>query len=429
MKTPFLNRKSKGFTLIELLVVIAIILTLAGIAMTVVNGVMEKSKVTTARSDCNGLQTAVENYMLDNGRVPVAWSSREMTKQAHKDGQYYVTTAVDDDSRIMSILTNYMDRADEDRKLNPKKTAYFNTTTTDVEGAPGLFFESRGRVGLKDPKRPIGSFLFLGPTGVGKTELCKALAEAMFGDENAMIRIDMSEYMERHTVSRLVGSPPGYVGHEEGGQLTEKVRRKPYSVVLFDEIEKAHEDVWNILLQILEDGVVTDSQGRRVDFKNTVIVMTSNVGARNITDAAAKLGFDGDEKGGKETEEARFARIREAVMTDLKHTFRPEFLNRLDEIVYYKSLTKDEMRKIVDLQLQDLRNRMEEGKHLKLEVTTAAKDFIIDSAYDSVYGARPIKRFIQSRVETLIAKAIIRGDYAEGTTLTVDYDGSALILR
>ena len=204
----------------------------------------------------------------------------------------------------------------------------------------------RSRVGLKEPKQPIGSFLFLGPTGVGKTELCKTLAEAMFGDENAMVRIDMSEYMEKHTVSRLVGSPPGYVGHEEGGQLTEKVRRKPYSVVLFDEIEKAHEDVWNILLQILEDGIVTDSQGRKVDFKNTIIVMTSNVGAKNITADAARLGFDGSEKGEKESEEVRFDRIRDAVMADLKRTFRPEFLNRIDEIIVFRQLTEDNIRQI-----------------------------------------------------------------------------------
>ena len=283
----------------------------------------------------------------------------------------------------------------------------------------------RSRVGLKDPKRPIGSFLFLGPTGVGKTELCKTLAESMFGDENAMVRIDMSEYMEKHTVSRLIGSPPGYVGHEEGGQLTEKVRRKPYSVVLFDEIEKAHEDVWNILLQILEDGVVTDSQGRRVDFKNTVIVMTSNVGARNITDAAAKLGFDGDEKGGKETEEARFARIREAVMTDLKHTFRPEFLNRIDEIVFYKPLSKDEIVKIVDLQLNDLRRRLKD-KQLDVQLTDRAKTYVVDAGYDPVYGARPLKRFLQSKVETLIARIIIGQDLHHGSVITVDYNGNEL---
>ena len=279
----------------------------------------------------------------------------------------------------------------------------------------------RSRAGIANPNRPIGSFLFLGPTGVGKTELAKALAQALFDDERNMVRIDMTEYMEKFSVSRLIGAPPGYVGYEEGGQLTEAVRRKPYSVVLFDEVEKAHPDVFNILLQVLDDGRITDSQGRTVDFKNTVIILTSNLGSDIILNDLERARASGSNELSPEA--------RQQIDALLKSKFRPEFLNRLDEIVYYKSLTKDEMRSIVDLQLNDLRRRMDEGKHLKLDVTTAAKDFIIDSAYDSVYGARPIKRFIQSRVETLIAKAIIRGDYAEGATLTVDYDGSALILR
>ena len=273
----------------------------------------------------------------------------------------------------------------------------------------------RSRVGLKDPKRPIGSFLFLGPTGVGKTELCKTLAEAMFGDENAMVRIDMSEYMEKHTVSRLVGSPPGYVGHEEGGQLTEKVRRKPYSVVLFDEIEKAHEDVWNILLQILEDGIVTDSQGRKVDFKNTIIVMTSNVGAKNITADAARLGFDGSEKGEKESEEVRFDRIRDAVMADLKRTFRPEFLNRIDEIIVFRQLTEDNIRQIARRMLDVTGARMaQQGITLAADDDAVAE--LARDGFDPQYGARPLRRAIQSMVEDAVAEKMLEGQLKSGDT-------------
>ena len=285
----------------------------------------------------------------------------------------------------------------------------------------------RSRVGLKDPKRPIGSFLFLGPTGVGKTELCKTLAEAMFGDENAMVRIDMSEYMEKHTVSRLVGSPPGYVGHEEGGQLTEKVRRKPYSVVLFDEIEKAHEDVWNILLQILEDGIVTDSQGRKVDFKNTIIVMTSNVGAKNITADAARLGFDGSENGEKESEEVRFDRIRDAVMADLKRTFRPEFLNRIDEIIVFRQLTEDNIRQIARRMLDVTGARMaQQGITLAADDDAVAE--LARDGFDPQYGARPLRRAIQSMVEDAVAEKMLEGQLKSGDTAHVRLrDGKVVI--
>ena len=286
----------------------------------------------------------------------------------------------------------------------------------------------RGRVGLKDPKRPIGSFLFLGPTGVGKTELCKALAEAMFGDENAMIRIDMSEYMERHTVSRLVGSPPGYVGHEEGGQLTEKVRRKPYSVVLFDEIEKAHEDVWNILLQILEDGIVTDSQGRRVDFRNTVIVMTSNVGAKNITAAEnTRLGFDGSEKSAEKDEAARFARIREAVMAELKRTFKPEFLNRIDETIVFRQLTEEDIVKIAHRMLTITGKRMAQ-QGITLTADEDAVAALAKNGFDAEYGARPLRRSIQNTVEDAVAEQMLEGKLKSGDTAKVTLsDGKVVV--
>ena len=285
----------------------------------------------------------------------------------------------------------------------------------------------RGRVGLKDPKRPIGSFLFLGPTGVGKTELCKTLAESMFGDESAMIRIDMSEYMEKHTVSRLIGSPPGYVGYDEGGQLTEKVRRKPYSVVLFDEIEKAHEDVWNILLQILEDGVVTDSQGRHVDFKNTVIVMTSNVGAKNITAAQSHLGFDGGDGDADET--ARFARIREAVLSELKRTFKPEFLNRIDETIVFRQLTEEDIVKIARRMLDVTARRMAE-QGITLQAENDAVAALAKGGFDPQYGARPLRRAIQNTVEDAVAEQMLEGKLQSGDTAHVRLqDGKVVIAK
>ena len=279
----------------------------------------------------------------------------------------------------------------------------------------------RSRAGIANPNRPIGSFLFLGPTGVGKTELAKALAQALFDDEKNMVRIDMTEYMEKFSVSRLIGAPPGYVGYEEGGQLTEAVRRHPYSVVLFDEVEKAHPDVFNILLQVLDDGRITDSQGRTVDFKNTVIILTSNLGSDLILEDLEKSRANGKNELSDEA--------KNAIDQLLKRQFRPEFLNRLDDIVYYKSLTKTEIGSIVDLMLGDLRKRLAD-KQLKLVVTDAAKNAIIDGGYDPIYGARPLKRYIQAHVETMIAKEIIGGSHAAGDTLTVDADANGqLVLR
>ena len=283
----------------------------------------------------------------------------------------------------------------------------------------------RGRVGLKDPKRPIGSFLFLGPTGVGKTELCKSLAEAMFGDENAMIRIDMSEYMERHTVSRLIGSPPGYVGHEEGGQLTEKVRRKPYSVVLFDEIEKAHEDVWNILLQLLDDGRITDSQGRTVDFKNTVIVMTSNIGARSLTAMGSKLGFSAEERDSDPDAEKKFETAREQVMAELRQTFRPEFLNRIDDIIVFRPLTEEDIREVARRMLKTVSTRMETmGIHLDASDEAVAE--LAKEGFDPKYGARPLRRAIQSKVEDAVAEKMLDGTLKAGDTAKLTVENNRL---
>ena len=272
----------------------------------------------------------------------------------------------------------------------------------------------RSRAGISDPRRPIGSFMFLGPTGVGKTELAKALAESLFDDEHNIIRIDMSEYMEKYSVSRLIGAPPGYVGYEEGGQLTEAVRRKPYSVVLFDEIEKAHPDVFNILLQVLDDGRITDSQGRTVDFKNTIIILTSNLGSDYI--------LEGIQDNGEISEEAK-----EKVSTLLKQSFRPEFLNRLDEIVFYKPLRKNEISKILDLLIEDLQKRLVD-KNIKLELTQSAKDYLIDNGYDEVYGARPLKRFVQKKLETLIARKILTQEILPNTTVVVDCKNNELTI-
>ena len=342
------------------------------------------------------------------------------------------TVTADDIAKVVAGWTGIpVTRLTEDesqRLLQLEKVLHERVVGQDEAVAAVAKAIRRSRVGLKDPKRPIGSFLFLGPTGVGKTELCKTLAEAMFGDENAMIRIDMSEYMEKHTVSRLVGSPPGYVGHEEGGQLTEKVRRKPYSVVLFDEIEKAHPDVWNILLQILEDGIVTDSQGRRVDFKNTIIVMTSNVGAKNITAADTPLGFDGSGEAAKRTEEERFARIKDAVMAELRQTFRPEFLNRIDEIIVFHQLTEENIRSIARRMLDTIGSRMA-AQGITLQADDDAVAALAKDGFDARYGARPLRRTLQNEVEDVVAEQMLDGKLQSGDTAHVRLKDDKVVIE
>ena len=280
----------------------------------------------------------------------------------------------------------------------------------------------RGRVGLKDPKRPIGSFLFLGPTGVGKTEVSKALAEAVFGKEDAMIRVDMSEYMEKHSVSKLIGSPPGYVGHEDGGQLSEKVRRNPFSVVLFDEIEKAHPDVFNILLQVLDEGHITDSQGRKVDFKNTIIIMTSNAGAQAIIEPK-RLGF-----GNKEDEQQDHQKMKDSVMEEVKRIFKPEFLNRIDETIVFRALNKEDMKQIVTIMVKELQKRCKEQLNMELNVTSAAKTYIVEKAFDRKYGARPLKRKIQDEIEDKLAEEMIKGSLRPGDKVTVSVKKDAICI-
>ncbi len=278
----------------------------------------------------------------------------------------------------------------------------------------------RARAGLKDPKRPVGSFIFLGPTGVGKTELARALAEAIFGDERAMIRLDMSEYMEKHTAARLIGAPPGYVGYEEGGQLTEKVRRKPYSVILFDEMEKAHPDVFNVLLQILEDGRLTDGKGRTVDFRNTVVIMTSNVGATHLRKTT--LGF------GAADEEAGYEKMKERILDELKRTFRPEFLNRVDDLIVFHSLSREHIRKIVDIMLAELNRRIEDH-NLRVEVTDPAKERLVEEGYDPAFGARPLRRVIQKRLEDGISEEMLQGKVKPGDTVLVDVENNRFIFK
>ena len=354
----------------------------------------------------------------------------ELERGRHAEGGKRGTVTEEDIANVVAgwtgIPVTRLTEDESERLLKLEHTLHDRVVGQDEAVSAVARAIRRGRVGIKDPKRPIGSFLFLGPTGVGKTELCKTLAEAMFGDENAMIRLDMSEYMERHTVSRLVGSPPGYVGYDEGGQLTEKVRRKPYSVVLFDEMEKAHEDVWNILLQILEDGVVTDAQGRRVDFRNTVIVMTSNIGAKSITSRGGTLGFasrDEDAADGAAENE----RVREAVMDELRRTFKPEFLNRIDETVVFRRLNEEDIAEIARRMLAVTEKRIAE-----LGVTLDADDLAIrklaKTGFDPIYGARPLRRVIQNEVEDTVAEQMLEGRLKNGSRARITVEDDKLCI-
>ena len=370
------------------------------------------------------IQKAKQNYDLEKaaelqyGELPKLQQQLEIEeKQVKESDRSLVHEAVTDDeiariiSRWTGIPVTKLTEGERTKLLGLEDELHKRVVGQD-EGVR-LVTDAilRSKAGIKDPTKPIGSFLFLGPTGVGKTELAKALAENLFDDENNMVRIDMSEYMEKYSVSRLIGAPPGYVGYEEGGQLTEAVRRKPYSVVLFDEIEKAHPDVFNVLLQVLDDGRITDSQGRTVDFKNTILIMTSNIGSPYLLDGI-------DEKGDIKPD------AQEQVMNDLRGHFRPEFLNRLDEIIMFKPLTKDNVGKIVDLMVKELSDRLAD-QELSLELTDAAKQMVVDNGYDPVYGARPLKRYLQNYVETLTAKKILSGDVHAGDTIVLDVKDGA----
>ncbi|MFB3206032.1 ATP-dependent Clp protease ATP-binding subunit, partial [Staphylococcus pseudintermedius] len=338
--------------------------------------------------------------------------------QNHQGGQH-TTLVAEDIAEVIAGWTGIpltrLNETESERLLNLEDTLHERVIGQNDAVIAISKAVRRARAGLKDPKRPIGSFIFLGPTGVGKTELARALAEAMFGEEDAMIRVDMSEFMEKHAVSRLVGAPPGYVGHDDGGQLTEKVRRKPYSVILFDEIEKAHPDVFNILLQVLDDGHLTDTKGRRVDFRNTVIIMTSNVGAQELQDQRF-AGFGGSSEG------QDYETIRKTMMKELKSAFRPEFLNRVDDTIVFHKLNKDELKEIVTMMVGKLTSRLSE-QNINVRVTEAAKDKITEEGYDPEYGARPLIRAIQKTVEDNLSELILEGKELEGKNVTVDYDG------
>ena len=375
------------------------------------------------------IEAAERNYDLEKaaelkyGRLPEAKKKlaeeEQKVSSAHEDSLLRDRVTEDEIARIVErwtgIPVSRLVQGEREKLLNLDKVLHQRVVGQDEAVTAVTEAIQRSRAGIQDPNRPIGSFLFLGPTGVGKTELAKALAEALFDDENNMIRIDMSEYMEKFSVSRLIGAPPGYVGYDEGGQLTEAVRRKPYSVVLFDEVEKAHPDVFNILLQVLDDGRITDSQGRTVDFKNTILILTSNLGSEYL--------LGGIDAQGNISQEAK-----DKVQSLLRRSFRPEFLNRLDEIVFYKPLTKENVTKIIDLQIDKLNARLAQ-QQIKCEVTEAAKSAIVDAAYNPEFGARPLRRYVQHTVETMLSKRILAGSILPGQTVTVDYENGELTMK
>ena len=376
----------------------------------------------------NDIQVAQRNYDLNKaaelqyGKLPAAQKELELAEQSASEKERKLVHEVVSEEEISEIVSKWtgipvakLTASEKSKTLNLADELHKRVVGQDeaVEYVSDAII--RSKAGIKDPSKPIGSFLFLGPTGVGKTELAKTLAESLFDDENNIIRLDMSEYMEKYSVSRLIGAPPGYVGYDEGGQLTEAVRRKPYSVVLFDEVEKAHPDVFNVLLQVLDDGRITDSQGRTVDFKNTIIILTSNIGSTYLLDG---IDENGNIKEG----------VEELVMGDLRNSFRPEFLNRLDEIIMFKPLNKDNIGSIINLLINDVNRRLED-KELKVVLSDTAKDYIVDHGFDPMYGARPLKRYVQKSVETLAAKLILAGDVSTGDKILIDCENGTLVAK
>ena len=372
----------------------------------IIQGDIEKA------SEIRQEQKSIESQMMVMKRQTERRNKRKLSVQARD--------VADVVSGWTKIPVKQLEEKESERLMRLESTLHKRVIGQDEAVTAISKAIRRGRVGLKDPKRPIGSFLFLGPTGVGKTELSKALADAMFGSENNIIRMDMSEYMEKHSVSKLIGSPPGYVGYDEGGQLSEKVRRNPYSILLFDEIEKAHPDVFNILLQVLDDGHITDSQGRRIDFKNTVIIMTSNAGASNIV-APKKLGFfsETDEK-------ADYNRMKSSVMEEVKHIFKPEFLNRIDDIIVFHSLTQDHIRKIVSIMMNEISKRALDQMGIELHASEGVLRMLSEAGFDPVYGARPLRRAIQNKVEDALAEEILRGKVRKGDKVRLTLNGKEI---